>query len=178
MDVIKPILEQRLSKDTGSTANHDGPGPKTMIEWMIDNATPQQRSLLALASSQLAVAVAGVYTSSQAAAHLLLYLAAHPQYIDELRQEVTDHTSDINKINPNKLQKMEACMTETLRLNPPLMSKTQTCLLTQYITHHTRRCSTTTCNARHFLQRWPVHTEGRTCGFPLLASSVRPLELR
>lgn len=97
--------------------------PKTLLTWMVDNAKPHQESLHSLVSTQLAVTVAAVYTSSQVTSHLLVFLATNPQYIDELRQEIAETNDDIDNIDHSKLHKMEACLSETLRLNPPQTSK-------------------------------------------------------
>ncbi|KAF2820880.1 cytochrome P450 [Ophiobolus disseminans] len=99
--------------------------PKTLLTWMVDNAKPHQESLHSLVSTQLAVTVAAVYTSSQVTSHLLVFLATKPQYIAELRQEIAETNSDMENIDHSKLQKMEACLSETLRINPPQTNSPQ-----------------------------------------------------
>lgn len=113
------LNDHSAAKASGNTDAQE----KTLLMWMIDNAEPHQESLHALVSTQLALTVAGVYSSSQVTSHLLVLLASNPQYITELREEIAESYDDMGNIDPGKLPKMEACLSETLRLNPPLLSE-------------------------------------------------------
>ncbi|KAF2001345.1 cytochrome P450 [Amniculicola lignicola CBS 123094] len=90
---------------------------------MMENAQPHQQSLHSLVRTQLVVTIAAVYTSSQVISPLLCFLAENPQYITELRKEVTECTNDTEDIDSSKLYKMDACLPEALRLNPPQTSE-------------------------------------------------------
>ncbi|KAF2115523.1 cytochrome P450 [Lophiotrema nucula] len=123
--ILQPILEDHLAADSSGNTGHRSTEPKSLLKWMMENAKPHQKTLHALVSTQLAVTVAAVYTSSQVTSHLLVFLSQNPQYITELREEVANSTDDIENIDPSKLHKMEACLSETLRLNPPLTNAPQ-----------------------------------------------------
>lgn len=124
--ITQPIIEKHIAAEASGDTINKSTEPRTLLKWMVENANPHQKNLHSLVSTQLAVTVAAVYTSSQVTSHLLVFLAQNPQYIPELREEVENSTNNINNIDPNKLHKMEACLSETLRLNPPLTSKSQT----------------------------------------------------
>ncbi|KAF2798683.1 cytochrome P450 [Melanomma pulvis-pyrius CBS 109.77] len=117
--ITQTILDEHSAAKASGDTSHKSTEPKTLLKWMIDNAKPHQKSLHSLVSTQLAVTVAAVYTSSQVTSHLLVFLAQNPRYIAEIRKEIADSTNDIENIDPSKLHKMEACLSETLRLNPP-----------------------------------------------------------
>jgi cytochrome P450 len=122
--MTQTILDDyRTTKASGRTDDQ----PKTLLKWMVDNAKPHQESLHSLVSTQLAVTVAAVYTSSQVISHLLVFLATNPHYITELRKEIAESNDGMVDIDYSKLHKLEACLSETLRLNPPQTSMSQIC---------------------------------------------------
>jgi cytochrome P450 len=127
--ITQTILDEYLAAEASEDKSEISTEPKTLLKWMINNAKPHQKSLHSLVSTQLAVTVAAVYTSSQVTSHLLVFLAQNPQYITELRKEIAESTDDITNIDPSKLHKLEACLSETLRINPPQTSKLLTYLL-------------------------------------------------
>lgn len=55
-------------------------------------------------------------------------LAPQPKYIDALRDKVSRvyQTSGCHKVDPNKLTRLALCLTESLRMNPPLLGKLNT----------------------------------------------------
>jgi hypothetical protein len=71
--ILRPIIEEYRAE----LAN--GSKPRTLLHWMIQNATEVHGTVEALTLSQLSVAVASVYTSSQVTSHLLFDLAANPE---------------------------------------------------------------------------------------------------
>jgi cytochrome P450 len=115
--ILRPIIEEYRAE----LAN--GNKPRTLLHWMVQNATEVHGTVEALTLSQLSVAVASVYTSSQVTSHLLFDLAANPEYIELVREEIRENVPDLSRIDPNKLPMLDACLTETLRRNPPLLSK-------------------------------------------------------
>ncbi|KAI9708934.1 MAG: hypothetical protein M1820_003628 [Bogoriella megaspora] len=123
--IIRPILEKHLAEEAAGITGNKSAEPESLLKWMMEHANDYQKSLHSLVSTQLAVTVAAVYTSSQVTSHLLVFLAQNPHYIDELREEVSSSINDTDNIDPSKLHKMEACLSETLRINPPLTNAPQ-----------------------------------------------------
>jgi hypothetical protein len=54
-------------------------------------------------STQLAVTVAAVYTSSQVISHSLVFLATNPHYITELRKEIAESNDGMVDVDYSKL---------------------------------------------------------------------------
>lgn len=68
------------------------------------------------------LSMAALHTSEMTTTHLLLDLAAHPDFVDELRAEMKEALEqtggEMNNTYIHKLQKLDSFMTESKRLNP------------------------------------------------------------
>lgn len=75
-------------------------------------------------SESVTIAITATETSSVASATLLLMLALHPNYQNEIFKEVLSvmpkKNSSLNYADLNKLTFMDQCIDETLRLFPPI----------------------------------------------------------
>jgi cytochrome P450 len=96
-----------------------------LLNWMLEIASPQESKPSDLAHLEVVMSLASIHTSQMNAVHVLYDLAAHPQYVQELRDEIKEVlTEDGNwmqwkKASFYKLKKLDSFMRESQRLNPP-----------------------------------------------------------
>jgi ent-kaurene oxidase len=125
--ILVPIMKKRLQeqKAMGSTKQK----PNDMIQWLLDNAAtdPSRPSLEKLAELQLVVSFAAIHTTTLTCTHVIFDLAARPEYIAPLRDELTtarNQYGDLsNKQALSQLSRLDSFMKESQRLNPPGLRK-------------------------------------------------------
>lgn len=106
-----------------------------MLQWLIDAAEGEERTVRALVLRMLTVNMAAIHTSSivrrflqpdrslnhlrfcQSFTQAILLLAAHPQYIQPLREEVESIVREEGwtKAAMNKMRRIDSFMKETAR---------------------------------------------------------------
>jgi ent-kaurene oxidase len=99
--------------------------PDDYLEWArtrLDKLpNPQFRSVEFQAKLQLNLSMAAIHTTSLTLTHIIYDLAANPQYINELREEVKavlEMTGGkLTKLGMGKMSKLDSCMKESQRLN-------------------------------------------------------------
>ncbi|PSN63321.1 putative cytochrome P450 [Corynespora cassiicola Philippines] len=96
----------------------------SLLDWMIENAKGNEAEPHRLAARQLILTLASVHTTSMALSNALFDLCAHPEYMEPLREEILDISQQpggLCKRNLEKMHKMESFLTESQRLNPPVL---------------------------------------------------------
>ena len=79
-----------------------------------------------LAHRQIMIGLGSIHTIKNAITHLMYDLCAHPEYIEEMRDEaeaVLLAGGKWDKPTLTKMRKIESLMTESQRLNPPQLRK-------------------------------------------------------
>ena len=94
-----------------------------VMAWMVEAAKGQDRNGDTLAHAEVLLALASVHTILVRIVNVLYDLIAHPEYIDELRDEIRSVEKEIGWDDPaaayNKLHKMDSVLRESQRLSPP-----------------------------------------------------------
>jgi cytochrome P450 len=122
--LIVPVVNERLAwMRSGIDGKHDD-----MIQWLLmngsdkDNTDPKD-----IARSQLLLAFVGIHTSTMAVTNIIYDLAARPEYIKPLRDEIETVLADTNgrftKQALTKMKKLDSFMLESQRVNPPEFGK-------------------------------------------------------
>ncbi|TGO19308.1 hypothetical protein BTUL_0005g01580 [Botrytis tulipae] len=133
--LLRPIIQERIQifrdgegvdKDDESEDNQG-----TAVSWLMRWSTEKKKEdPLALAQHQLSLSFAAIHTTGTALTHVLFDLAAHPQFIAPLREEIDqvlaedgwEVGSSGNKYLKNqslpKLKKMDSLLKESSRLSP------------------------------------------------------------
>ena len=95
----------------------------TLLSWMMQCANGPETDPNHLAHLEIVISLAAIHTSQMNAVHVLDALATHSEYIEEIRQEVRDtvHDGGWQKTSYAKLRKLDSCMKESQRFNPPSM---------------------------------------------------------
>ncbi|KAI0731494.1 cytochrome P450 [Fomitopsis betulina] len=112
---LGPIIEERLQHEPGE----DWEGkPNDMLQWLIDAAEGEERTVRSLVLRMLTVNIAAIHTSSISFTQAILLLAAHPQYVEPLREEVEAVVREEGwtKAAINKMRRTDSFLKETARL--------------------------------------------------------------
>ncbi|KAE9389796.1 cytochrome P450 [Gymnopus androsaceus JB14] len=116
---LAPIIEDRLAKEE-EYQTRDWPGkPNDLISWLLDEAKDEQRTVPDLVSRVLVVEVAAIHTTSTAFCSTLYELAAHPEVVEPLREEIETVVKDSGwtKEGISKMRKLDSFLKETLRFS-------------------------------------------------------------
>ncbi|KAM5451861.1 hypothetical protein MaudCBS49596_003689 [Microsporum audouinii] len=116
--LLGPILQDRVEK----LKDPDYKPPRDIIQSFIDINEEKGKSLDFQATNQLMAAFTSMHTTSMNACHALFHLAAAPEYMDPLREEVAAVLAEEGNITSKnammKLRKLDSFLRETQRLNP------------------------------------------------------------
>ncbi|EJD07460.1 cytochrome P450, partial [Fomitiporia mediterranea MF3/22] len=119
MKLLRPILEERFRMYDENGDNWSGK-PVDMISWLIDEAPEnEKRSVRDLTLRLLHINFVAMNTSSNSFTHALFHLAAEPQYIGPLREEIEQVIKEEgwSKVAMTKMRKLDSFMKESQRLN-------------------------------------------------------------
>jgi cytochrome P450 len=103
------------SKSVDNTENN-------LLSWMMECAEGIERSPAHLAHLEIVVSLASIHTSQMNAVHVLYDLAAHPEYVPALREEilsVANSNGGWNKTSYSQLRRLDSFLKESQRFNPP-----------------------------------------------------------
>lgn len=114
--LVKPLVEQRLCK--GADSRED------MVSWNLKHSPSELRTNIDYqALQQLQASFAAVHTTALLLTNIIFDLAARPEYIQPLREEVQAALDAdgglITKATMSRLVKMDSFMAEVQRFNPP-----------------------------------------------------------
>ncbi|KAF8957287.1 cytochrome P450, partial [Flammula alnicola] len=117
VDHIGPIIQERLDKE-----KQFGPDwqdkPNDLISWLLDEAEGPQRTIRDVAIRLLSINFAAIHTTSNAFTHVLYDLAAYPEYVKPMREEVETviEAEGWTKVSMGKMRKVDSFIKESQRL--------------------------------------------------------------
>ncbi|KUJ19332.1 cytochrome P450 [Mollisia scopiformis] len=132
--LLKPILDAQLAKEGNEKLRRDDSEDEqgTIISWMLKYMKEDERcDPMILGRNQIALSMAAIHTSSMATTSAIYDLAAHPEYIqplrDEIHQVIDEDGQDIDgdghmtlkKSSMPKLWKLDSFLKESQRFTPP-----------------------------------------------------------
>ncbi|KAI0126670.1 putative P450 monooxygenase, partial [Xylariales sp. AK1849] len=123
VEKLGPLLaakQHKIATKRGETKANDPPGGE-MVDWFISQYD-KPPTAHQLARDQLLATFASIYNLSNALSYIVFDLAAYPEYVEELRQELRDVVGEggmIDKNNLTRLRKFDSFVRESQRLNPP-----------------------------------------------------------
>ncbi|KAF9482443.1 cytochrome P450 [Pholiota conissans] len=119
-----PLIQERLEKE--DEYGPDWPErPNDMISWLLQQAqTPEDRNVRSIVLRLLSVNFAAIHTTSMAFTHILYYLAANPQYVAPMREEVESIVASDGwtKVSMAKMRKLDSFIKESQRMNVSAMN--------------------------------------------------------
>ena len=126
LELLLPELKKRQARSN----DPDAPVYNDMIQWMQDRAkNTGDRSFgeKELVNLQMLTATAAIHTTRLAIIHVLYDLAARPEYIKPLREEVLEVMNEsggtLEKQHLTQLKKLDSFMKESQRHSPPSLGK-------------------------------------------------------
>jgi cytochrome P450 len=122
---LEPSIRARLAEEAteGYQKKNDA------IQWLMDRSRKAKGTIdpREIAYYQLLFSFAAIHTTNGAALHMLYDLAARPEYVEPLREEVKQAWDESgghpDRSTVMKLEKLDSFMKESQRLNPPGMGK-------------------------------------------------------
>ncbi|KAK3290825.1 cytochrome P450 [Chaetomium fimeti] len=127
---VKKLDQRRLQADkflrpivAARRQMQDGEKPDDMLQWMMDGEDKvKQSTTRELAMLQLAISFAAIHTTTLTATNVFYNLAAYPQYIPELRDEIrtvlAEHNGVFTSSAMQAMKKLDSFLKETMRLDP------------------------------------------------------------
>jgi len=115
---LGPLIEHRLQME--EDYGKDWPDkPNDLISWLLDTAEGEQRKVPELIQRVNLVNFAAIHTSSMTFTHALFDLAANPQYLEPLRQEVEEvvKKEGWTKAAIGQMRKVDSFLKESQRMN-------------------------------------------------------------
>ncbi|KAI0699941.1 cytochrome P450 [Cerioporus squamosus] len=115
---LKPLIDERKSQV--ETYGDDYPGkPNDLLQWVLEEALPRRSTDYQIAERIMIMNFAAIHTSSNSISHALLHLAAEPQYLQPLRDEVEAIVAaeGWTKAAMGKMWKIDSFLKESQRVN-------------------------------------------------------------
>lgn len=113
------VIERRKAENEGDPLYVK---PNDFLQWMMDESDEFDGQPHKLAHRLLILTLAAVHTTSMAATQTLFDLCVHPEYMEPLREEISQAVQEdgaFTKQTLTKLRKLDSFMRESQRLNPP-----------------------------------------------------------
>ncbi|KAL0949751.1 hypothetical protein HGRIS_009789 [Hohenbuehelia grisea] len=114
---LGPLVEQRMRDDEEYGADR-ADRPIDLISLLMDNAPEEERTLRLYIMRVLLVNFAAIHTTSYNFTHALFYLAAKPEYVQPLREEVENIIAEEGwtKTAVEKMRKVDSFIREASRI--------------------------------------------------------------
>lgn len=103
----------------------------TLLDWMMEHGTPEENEVNEMGIRQIFLTLAAIHTTSVHMSNFLFDLAAHPEWLPILREEIEQVTRDYGRIRERdditskqwlaKLEKMDSFLVESQRHNPIIL---------------------------------------------------------
>ncbi|KAH9942847.1 cytochrome P450 [Amylocystis lapponica] len=115
---FRPIIEERLNK-LAQYGDAWAEKPNDMLMWLIDDGRAHSDSVEAIMRKIMLVNFAAIHTSSNSVTHALFHLAANPEYIQPLREEVEAavKSDGWTKDALAKMSRLDSFLRESQRVN-------------------------------------------------------------
>jgi len=118
--LIIPLVEERTRAQSLGDASYEK--PNDLLQWMMDGANESESKPDKLAHRQLLLTLASIHTTTMSVTHALYDLAAMPEYVQPLREEIEQilkEDGDWQKNGLTKMRKLDSFLKESQRMNPP-----------------------------------------------------------
>ncbi|OQD97276.1 hypothetical protein PENVUL_c084G05497 [Penicillium vulpinum] len=118
--IISPIVKQRTADEASGEPGYEK--PTDLLQWMIDAANLRDGQPDKLAHRQLVLSLAAIHTTTMAVSYAIYDLCQFPEFVEPLRQEITDSLEQGGKwakTTLGKMHKLDSFIKESQRLSPP-----------------------------------------------------------
>ncbi|KAJ6557762.1 cytochrome P450 [Mycena capillaripes] len=118
LEFLGPLIRERLAKE--DELGPDWPDkPNDLISWLMQDATPTDRTVSGIALRVLVVNMAAIHTSTMAFANALFDLVTYPDHIEPMREEVQRviNQDGWTKTALSNMHRVDSFLRESQRLN-------------------------------------------------------------
>ncbi|KAI3393338.1 hypothetical protein diail_4419 [Diaporthe ilicicola] len=117
--LIQPEVDRRMEE----LRKHGGPRRRILdsVDWFIASMKGKEDRKFDMAVAEISLATAAIHTTTRTTIGLMRDLMAHPEYIQDLRDEcvaVLKETGKMDKSALFKMRKMDSVLRESMRCNP------------------------------------------------------------
>jgi cytochrome P450 len=129
---FKEILAERAAgQEKAPVLKGEDDSQFNLAQWILNHyKNPGSATAEKLGEEQLSISFAAIHTTTMGGSNALFDLAAHPQYIKPLREEIESVIAEegyadgrLLKTSMPKLRKLDSFIRESQRINPPAMCK-------------------------------------------------------
>jgi cytochrome P450 len=95
------------------------------LEWFRESSEAATKPL-DITLSQICLSIAAIHITSQLLMNVMYDLAAYPEYVDALREELAqalEEDQGWKSTTPSKLKRMDSVIKESQRMNPSSLSR-------------------------------------------------------
>jgi cytochrome P450 len=115
--ILQPVVSARKQLA-------DSEKPDDMLQWLLDTQEKHKRyTTHDIARVQLVITFAAIHTTTLTATNVFYNMAAYPQYVPELREEVrtvlADHGGLYTTSALQSMKKLDSFIKESMRFDPP-----------------------------------------------------------
>lgn len=121
---IVPMVKERLRREDEALANGKiYTKPNDLLQWFMDGAEPSEvQDDDFMTREQLSMSMAAIHTTTMGIVQVLYELAARPEYLGPLQQELHEvlekNDGEFTKLTMEHLKKLDSFMKESHRFNP------------------------------------------------------------
>ncbi|KAI0076796.1 cytochrome P450 [Panus rudis PR-1116 ss-1] len=116
--LLQPTIEERMqkAKEIGDDGNEK---PNDLLQWVTDVAQEKGKGVEDIVPMMLATNFAAIHTTSNSFTHAIYNLAAYPEYLKPLREEVEAVVKEEGwtKAAMQKMKKLDSFMRESQRMS-------------------------------------------------------------
>lgn len=117
---LAPVYAERLAQELGA-GDREKPKVEDIYTWMLGQAKPELKTAEKLADFQLLLSMAALHTTTITLVAVLYDIAARPEYIESLREEMISMIQEdggmLKKTTLTKMVKLDSFMKESMRFN-------------------------------------------------------------
>lgn len=126
---LKPLMEAHTEAVAARARGEEVEEEDILLHWMMDHATEEENKVENMALRNLFITLAAVHTTSMSASHMLFDLIAHPEWLDVMREEISEVERELGPLSSSpeaspknwlaRLEKMDSLFVESQRMNLP-----------------------------------------------------------
>lgn len=124
--IIANELERRDLIRAGKLPEDDPPRIRDALDWFKETAEANKFTNFNISRAQVGLSLAAIHTTSNLLTNIMYDLAAYPEYIQPLRDEIRAVAAEdgvLKKTSLLKLKLMDSVMKESQRMHPLSLSK-------------------------------------------------------
>lgn len=122
--LIGPEVDRRMEE----LRKHGGPRRRVLdsVDWILASMKGRGKTQFDIPVAEIALSMAAIHTTARTIVCFMRDLLAHPEYVQDLRDEYVAVLKEEGKIDKKallKMRKMDSVMRESMRMNPASLGK-------------------------------------------------------